>query len=36
MTRPENVSPPPSRSVYALDDGTMVKKEIWGLEETDT
>jgi len=29
MTRPENVSPPPIRSAYTLDDGTMMKKEIW-------
>ena len=29
MTRPENVSPPPSLSAYTLDDGTMMKKEIW-------
>jgi len=29
MTRPENVSPPPNCSAYTLDDGTMMKKEIW-------
>jgi len=28
MTRPGDVSPPPSRSAYMLDDKTM-KKEIW-------
>ena len=29
MTRPEKVSPPPSRSVYTLDDGMIMAKEIW-------
>lgn len=32
MTRPEKVSPPPSRSAYRLEDGTMTKKEIWRNE----
>lgn len=33
MTRPENVSLPPNRSAYTLDDGTIMKKEIWYSEE---
>ena len=34
MTRPEKVSPPPNLPAYTLDDGTMMKKEIWGSGET--
>lgn len=29
MMSPENVSPPPNRPAYTLDDGTIMKKEIW-------
>jgi hypothetical protein len=36
MTSPENVSPPPNRSAYTLDDGTTMKNEIWCFLETST
>ena len=34
MTSPENVSLPPKRSAYKLDDGTIMKKDIWCLNLT--
>ena len=36
MTRPEKVSPPPNFCAYTLDDGTIMKKDIWGSRKTST
>ena len=33
MTSPENVSPPPNRPAYTLDDGTIIKKDVWRFQQ---